>query len=135
MLNQYTEKFMVHRKMWEAEWARNNRCGLSSFQAMAMIRIHKSGPLQAKQLIEYLAVSSGGVTVIANELIKRGFIRRIQHGEDKRGILLEITDQGREFCKQVEDDWNNTLNKTFSVLTEIEVAILLQLFTKLVDQK
>jgi DNA-binding MarR family transcriptional regulator len=131
MLNDYTEKFIIHRSMWEAEWNRTNSTGFSSRQALMLMILNNSGPQQAKELMGKLAISSGGVTVMSDNLIKRGLIQRNKNEQDRRGIFLELTDQGREFYLTIARDWNVVMNKIFGVLSDVEVAILRELFAKL----
>jgi DNA-binding MarR family transcriptional regulator len=134
-LNAYAEKFMVHRKVWEAEWVRQNKSGLSSTQAMMLLVLHNQGPQQAKDLMGLLGVSSGGVTVISDKLTSLGVIRKTKDERDRRAVFLEITDQGRAFMALVQEEWDLVMNNVFSVLTDVEVAILLQLFAKLSEVK
>jgi DNA-binding MarR family transcriptional regulator len=135
MLNDYTEKFLIHRLMWEAEWNRINTTDFSSRQALMLMILNNSGPQQAKELMGKLCISSGGVTVMSDKLIKRGLIQRVKNEQDRRGIFLELTDQGREFYLTIERDWNVVMNKIFGVLSDVEVAILRELFTKLDEAK
>lgn len=135
MLKVYTEKFFIHRSMWEVEWNCTNTTDLSSRQALMIGTLNNYGPLQAKELMDKLAISSGGVTVMSDKLIERGLIQRIKNEQDRRSIFLDLTDQGRELYLTIERDWNVVMNKIFDVLSDVEVAILRELFTKLVEAK
>jgi DNA-binding MarR family transcriptional regulator len=135
LLTSYTEKFIAHRRMWEAEWSRKDTIGLSSGQALMLMLLNLSGPQQAKDLIGNLAVSSGGVTSMADKLIDRGLLRRIKNQQDRRVVFFELTDEGRKLLKTVEQEWNHVMNTIFSVLSDAEVAILAHLFAKLVENK
>ncbi len=132
LLDTYADKFIIHRKMWEAAWEKRNSTGLSISQTY-MIALLKDGPLQPKELMEQMAVTSGGVTVIANQLIRKGMIRRTKNDKDRRGVFLELTDEGREFYEVVKKERDDVMDEIFAVLTDIEVAILARIFTKLVD--
>jgi DNA-binding MarR family transcriptional regulator len=134
-LTSYTEKFIIHRSMWEAEWVRLNKSGLSSRQALMLILLNKNGPQQAKDLMEVMVITSGGVTVISEKLIKMGFIRKVKIAEDRRAHFLEITAEGLEIYPVIREEWNNVMDQVFSVLSDVEVAILAQLFAKLVYRK
>lgn len=120
--------------MWQAEWAKSEK-GLSSTQALMLMILNAKGPRQAKDLMGALAVSSGGITVISDKLISLGLIRRVKQENDRRAVYLEITESGKALVPSLEADWNGVMDRVFSVLTDVEVAILLQLFTKLVDGK
>jgi DNA-binding MarR family transcriptional regulator len=121
--------------MWEAEWVRLNKSGLSSSQALMLIILKKNGPQQAKDLMELLAITSGGVTVISEKLIRMGFIRKVKKAQDRRAHYLEITAEGLEIYPVIMEEWNKVMDLVFSVLSDVEVAILSQLFAKLVYRK
>ncbi|WP_276354233.1 MarR family winged helix-turn-helix transcriptional regulator [Cohnella caldifontis] len=131
LLNVYVENFIIHRNQWEAEWSRTNRCGLSSAQGGLITLLMEKGPLQAKDLMFRLGVSSGGVTVITNNLIQKGLISRVKSDTDKRAVYFELTERGKELYPIVELDTNQVMDRIFSELSDIEVAILAQLFGKL----
>jgi len=135
LLFAYVEKFVVHRKQWEAEWINDNESGLNGSQAMTIVLLKRIGPMQAKDLTSYLAISSGGTTVVTDKLIDKGLIRKTQHEKDRRGIVLELTQAGHDYYPIVEKSWNRVMDAIFSPLTDLEVAILTQLFTKLVVGK
>lgn len=121
--------------MWEAEWTRSNKSGLTASQAMTLMMMKKWGPLQAKDLMEYLALSSGGVTVTTDKLIEKGLIRKAKDGKDRRACILELTEEGQRMVPIVEGDWNAVMDEIFGVLSDIEIAILNQIFAKLAAGK
>lgn len=132
-LDLYVEKFFLHRKMWEAEWAKTQENGLSSNQAIMLMILNEKGPLQAKDFMGVLGLSSGGVTVISDKLAELGFIRKTKDDRDRRAVNLEITERGRERIPHLRQDWVQVMETIFSPLTDAEVAMLAQLFGKLVD--
>ncbi|MDI4647864.1 MarR family winged helix-turn-helix transcriptional regulator [Cohnella hashimotonis] len=131
-LSAYLEKFTLHRKMWETAWAKHNKNGLTSSQAFTLILLN-AGPQQPKDLMYMLGVTSGGVTVIADKLSELGAVRRVKHGEDGRAVFLELTEKGREMYPDVKRDFDALMDEVFTPLTDAEVAMLAQLFGKLVD--
>ncbi|MBO9599757.1 MAG: MarR family transcriptional regulator [Cohnella sp.] len=135
LLFSYSEKFINHQKMWEAEWAKTNTCGLSVGQAYMIRVLKRVGPLQAKDLISLMSISSGGVTVVSDKLIKKGYIRKTKDEKDLRASYIELTEQGREIYEVIMRDWFKVMDTIFGVLSDVEVAILQQLFTRLVDRK
>ena len=41
-------------------------------------------------------LSSAGVTSRIDRLERRGFVRRLPDPEDRRGVIIELTDEGRD---------------------------------------
>ncbi|BBH24171.1 hypothetical protein Back11_55160 [Paenibacillus baekrokdamisoli] len=128
-----SQMFVVHRRKWETEWNRHNAAlDLTATQASFLTLLKREGPKQSKELVERLGVTSGGVTTIADKLLERGLIRRSRDGQqDRRAVLLEITDMGLEVENHAQEVWWKVTDSIFSVLTDTEVAILKQIYTKL----
>ena len=41
-------------------------------------------------------LSSAGITSRIDRLERRGFVRRLDDPDDRRGVIIELTDEGRE---------------------------------------
>jgi DNA-binding MarR family transcriptional regulator len=50
----------------------------------------------ARQLSEATGLSSAATTTLIDRLERKGFVRRVPHGTDRRQVLVEMTDEGRE---------------------------------------
>jgi DNA-binding MarR family transcriptional regulator len=50
----------------------------------------------ARQLSEATALSSAATTTLIDRLEHKGFVRRVPHDTDRRQVLVEMTDEGRE---------------------------------------
>ncbi|MFC5701968.1 MarR family winged helix-turn-helix transcriptional regulator [Cohnella faecalis] len=136
LLLSYVEKSLMHKRIFETEWYRHNTMDLSSTQTAALSIIAKKGPLQAKELGLQLSLSSGGITTVCDKLLSRGLIRRLRSdGEDRRAVFLETTEEGRAMVIRTDAVWEQVLNVIFSVLTDAEIAMLHQIYSKLVDPR
>ena len=79
------------------------RFGLSRGEVGALSALRISGPpyqLSPTRLAKGLMLSSAGVTSRIDRLERRGLVRRLDDPDDRRGVIIELTDQGR----QVVDD-------------------------------
>ena len=68
-----------------------------SFDMLATLR--RAGPpyrLSPSELFRSMMVTSGTMTNRIDRLTEKGFLRRVPDPRDRRGILVELTDQGRE---------------------------------------
>ncbi|MCQ6561836.1 MarR family winged helix-turn-helix transcriptional regulator [Paenibacillus mendelii] len=136
LLLSYAAKSLQHRRIWLAEWNRQNEMDLSYAQSEVLSWIDQKGPLQAKDLVNQFSVTSGGITAICDKLIARGLIHRIRNDQqDRRAIQLEITEQGREMVKTSQDVWDKVMENVFSVLTNAEIAMLDQIYAKLIESR
>ena len=56
--------------------------------------------LSPTSLFKGLMLSSAGITSRLDRLEKRGLLRRTRHPSDRRGVLVELTDDGRLILEQ-----------------------------------
>src|SRR6476660_9706623 len=74
-----------------------NRFGLSRGEVGALSALRIAGPphqLSPTRLGRGLMLSSAGVTSRIDRLERRGLVRRLPDPDDRRGVIVELTDQG-----------------------------------------
>jgi DNA-binding MarR family transcriptional regulator len=75
------------------------RFGLGRGEVGALSALRVAGPpyrLSPTRLAKGLMLSSAGVTSRIDRLERRGFVRRLDDPDDRRGVIIELTDEGRE---------------------------------------
>ncbi|MCD9024126.1 MarR family transcriptional regulator [Cohnella silvisoli] len=136
LLVSYSKKFSVHRRMWETEWNRRNTTDLSYPQFLILNILDQEGPKQSKELVNFFSITSGGITAIANKLISQGLIVRTRDDHlDRRAVLMEISDKGREILKSLESVRDQSFETIFACLTDAEIAYLEQIYGKLIGDR
>ncbi|WP_239614850.1 MarR family transcriptional regulator [Cohnella mopanensis] len=136
LLISYSKKFSVHRRMWETEWNRRNMTDFSFSQLLILNILDEQGPKQSKELVDYFSITSGGITVIADKMVSQGLIvRKRDEYQDRRSVLMEITEDGRKVLKSLETVRDQTFDHIFACLTDVEIAFLDQIYGKLISQK
>ena len=71
--------------------------GLSPSSALALgILADAAAPLAPHQIAEKLIFSRATITGLLDSLEKRGYVRRVPHSSDRRMLLIELTDAGRQ---------------------------------------
>ena len=75
------------------------RFALSRGEVGALSALRISGPpyrLSPTRLAKGLMLSSAGITSRIDRLERRRLVRRLDDPDDRRGVLIELTDEGRE---------------------------------------
>lgn len=73
--------------------------GLSTWEFDVLATLRRSGEpfaLSPGALIESLMITSGTMTNRLDHLERAGLVRRLPNPEDRRGLLIELTPEGRE---------------------------------------
>jgi DNA-binding MarR family transcriptional regulator len=69
-----------------------NRFGINRTDLHLIDVLRSSGPLTASQLARAVGLSSGGLSIALDRLERIGYIRRSQHPDDRRSVIVEATD-------------------------------------------
>ena len=76
-----------------------SRFGLNRGEVGALSALRIAGPphrLSPTRLARGLMLSSAGITSRIDRLERRGFVRRLPDPDDRRGVMIELTDEGLE---------------------------------------
>lgn len=75
---------------------------LSSAQFAAMAELGRFGELPTSQLARRLGIAPSTLTRIADNLVRLGYLERRGIPDDRRVVLLGLTDMGRERLVQMQ---------------------------------
>lgn len=128
LMKQLDESFRQVRRQITSEWNKHNVHGLGMTHGKMLIILSESGPLNASALAEQLSITSGGVTGIADRLIDLGFIERKRGEQDRRVVMLGITDEGRKVIEQIATVRNTIMLMLFDGMSEDMMEQSLELF-------
>lgn len=93
--------------------------------------LHHLGPMHQNQLGEKILKSGGNMTLVIDNLEKRGLVERGQDPEDRRCVTVQLTKNGEDLIKQIFLRHVANVVEEVSVLTLEEQAQLAVLCRKL----
>jgi DNA-binding MarR family transcriptional regulator len=85
------------------------------------------------KLAEYMGVKPSAITVGADRLYKRGFVRRYRSELDRRIVYLEITDEGHEILREAENERVNSISGYLNHLSSEELGTFIDIYEKLAN--
>ena len=77
-------------------------------------------PLPPNKIAERLIISRASVTSLIDSLERRGYVRRAPHSTDRRMLLIELTDAGRQVAHDFRLLVHQHQKAWMAVLTEQE---------------
>jgi DNA-binding MarR family transcriptional regulator len=80
---------------------------------------------------EYLVVTRPNITGLIDGLVSDGMVKRIDHPDDRRMVLAQLTQVGREFMRTFVPFHHRALNAIMSVMTKQDKRQLVALLDKL----
>jgi DNA-binding MarR family transcriptional regulator len=90
-------------------------------------------PLTPSEIGERMLVSSGTVTGTVDQLEYRGWVRRLPNPDDRRSVLVEITDDGKAIADRLLPGIRQLEQGVLTGLTPTELATLLKLLGKVLE--
>lgn len=108
--------------------------GLSPHQAMALRTAEAGDGDRVSDLAARLRIAPRSATEVVDTLEERGLVERCPAPQDRRAVLVRVTDAGRELADQVEQARHETQQAMFDRLDEGEQQQLKQLLRTLIGQ-
>ncbi|MNL38521.1 HTH-type transcriptional regulator MhqR [compost metagenome] len=105
--------------------------GLTLSQFGTLEILHHVGPLCARDLCLKLLTSSGNITLVIDNLEKRGLVRRVRESSDRRVVTIHLTPEGETLIRDVFPRHVAGITETLGVLSPDEQEELRRLCRKL----
>ena len=101
----------------------------SQFYSLMILDQMKSLPLS--KISERIRRSPGNMTMVVDNLEKEGLVERHRSQEDRRVILLQLTDLGREKIETARKQHQKTVERMLNIYSEAELQDLYDLLVRL----
>jgi DNA-binding MarR family transcriptional regulator len=112
------------------------RFGLNRGEVGLLSALRIVGPphqLSPTRLGRWLLLSSAGVTSRVDRLERRGLVRRLPDQDDRRGVIVELTDKGAAMADETVGISSDLDRALFGSLDARELASLDRLLKKLLS--
>ena len=76
------------------------------------------------QIAKTLKITVGTLTVAVNRLVKKGYVERFNHQQDRRVVLLGLTNKGRLMFRVHEKFHKDLLNEVIGKMNEDQTDAL-----------
>ncbi|MCP1639039.1 MarR family winged helix-turn-helix transcriptional regulator [Streptococcus gallinaceus] len=103
---------------------------LTVCQFGVMEALYNKGDLRIQDLIEKLLSTSGNMTVVIKNMIRDGYITKVQDDCDRRAARIHLTDFGRETIEKILPEHYNHIGEIFEVLSEEDRENLITILKK-----
>jgi len=127
-VNRVLEGVLEHRVKEVADLS------LPEYEALFRLQIASGHPLQMSEIASQLINSPSGMTRIVDRLDRDGLIERETPADNRRVVLVKLTDHGRKVLNRADEAFREALRESFSShLSEAELADLRRLMRKLLE--
>jgi MarR family transcriptional regulator, organic hydroperoxide resistance regulator len=95
-------------------------------QLKSLFLIHIKGSVNVRDLALDLGVTPGNVTSIVDRLVGQELVKRSEGLEDRRIVLLQLTEKGRETINKIHETGENHIRRFLERMSAEDLAALLQ---------
>lgn len=111
-------------------------CGISIAQCHAIVEIGRRGKITLVELADLLGLDKSTMSRTINNLVEADLVLRELDMENRRYVIIQLTDNGRSVFKNTEESMNSYYQSIFSSIPEDkrnQVLESLQLLTSAVE--
>ena len=106
--------------------------GLTHAQWGPLLMLRLSGPCSVAKLVEELNTDAGAMTRLLDRLEAKGLCQRERSAEDRRVVMLTLTDEGRRITSKLTAVLADTFNAHLQGFSEDEWRTLLSLLNRMI---
>jgi len=110
---------------------RYTEAGLTTSQFGVLEALYHLGPLRQSQLAEKILKTAGNLTMVLDNLEKRGLIERTRETDDRRALQVALTKKGNDLIAEIFPKHAEDVALAMDKLTASELESLAELCHKL----
>ncbi|HHG8774725.1 TPA: MarR family transcriptional regulator [Raoultella planticola] len=108
---------------------------ITAAQFKVLISIYK-GVTSPVEISKNLVMDAGAMSRMVDRMVKRDLISRSPHPQDKRQVILALTDKGQLICERfVNEALASIISDLTARLTADESRLLVELMTKMLPDE
>ncbi|MDP4144190.1 MAG: MarR family transcriptional regulator [Bacillota bacterium] len=105
----------------------------SKSELFTLVLIDKKREITMSELAEYINAPMSTTTGVVDRLVKNKFLKRERSEEDRRIVVIRLTDKGKELVNELKEVMLKYINIIFENLTEEEKQLLMKILLKITD--
>ena len=137
-MKKYAERFgnslQVIRKRLINDFTDMPSQGLTPPQFHILMIIQDKGPFKVTALAELMGVKPSAITVMIDKLVSLGFVQRKDQENDRRVVLLSITDEGVRTVAELKARSNEIIGGYFSKCSVEESESMVRTLEKITQE-
>ncbi|GJM79161.1 MarR family transcriptional regulator [Paenibacillus sp. HMSSN-139] len=117
------------RKM-KSDLMHHHELGLTGPQFHMLTLIARKKTCNVSYLAEKLEVKPSAITVMIDRLVQSGYVERRHDEQDRRAVLLSVTERGAEVLGEARKKSREVLKTHLSVLSQQELEMMITILEK-----
>jgi MarR family transcriptional regulator, organic hydroperoxide resistance regulator len=106
-------------------------CGISKQQIELLFRLNKEDGKLMSYYSEKMMIPKPNLTLIVDKLIEEGLIVRVFDPNDRRVVILKITDKGREYLYEFKERVKQQMVEKLDIFSNTDIKRLNELIKEM----
>ena len=120
-------KFLLFPDQWSSVFL-----DYSKNEILAMLLIYRKNKVNMSEVAEYINAPLNTATGVITRLEKKMIVERTRDTEDKRIVMINLTQNGQEFIKDEKKQIEYYVRKVYNSLTEEEKSVAISIVNKVI---
>lgn len=114
------DELVRHRELWDAgPWL---ELDMSTPQFKALLLISEEEGIRMRELARKMGGSFSNATVLVDRLVERGLVERLAEPQDRRVVLVRVSEEGRRLIEQLITSWRTLSPSLLETLDPEDLA-------------
>ena len=105
--------------------------GLNITEFAVLELLYNKGDQPIQRIRERVLIASSSISYVVDKLEEKGCVTRIRNQQDKRIINASLTERGHHIMDEIFPKHAETIQSTFSILTDEELVTLQSVLKKI----
>lgn len=112
-------------------WNKQQNDNISFPQFKMLHMLHRCGAKKVSELADRQGLTSAAITGLTDRLLVEGYVERTRTEQDRRVVMISITEKGRELVEKLNESQKETVQQIFSDLSDEDIDHLKRIYTVL----
>ena len=114
---------LKRRQFFESDWKNCSKTiPRAQFNHLMLVRF--SMPCNLGTIMAITGLTSAGASLFVDKLVNAGVLKREEDPNDRRNIIISVTEQGQEFLREIDDRLDDFICKYFAECSAEELQIV-----------
>lgn len=104
---------------------------LRAIELYVLLYIAQRGPQKMSELAQTFSMTRSNITFLIDSIEEKGFVTRIRSDEDRRVIMIDLTEKGKGIYEQILSDFSKLINEVSSHIPPEDLLVMADGFERL----
>ena len=123
----------IHKNLVQYTKLNLKQNGLTMPRFTVLWHITKAQPVNMSYLHKKMYIANSTLTIIVDKLVEEGLVKRYRNPDDRRVVLLELTESGNQLLCKMLNIRQSFLEKAIVKLDSDQQNVLIELLSTILD--